>query len=85
MIRTPDFAEQILQEGRADLIFMARQMLFNPSWALHAAEHFGLTGDFEHWPEQYGWWLTKWSGALRANGERLDGLDSIAMSPNERL
>ncbi|HEV7417737.1 MAG TPA: NADH:flavin oxidoreductase/NADH oxidase [Tianweitania sediminis] len=71
MIRTPDLAETILQENRADLIFMARQMLFNPFWAHHAAEHFGLTDDFRGWPEQYGWWLTKWGGALRANGESL--------------
>lgn len=69
MIRTPDLAEQVLQDGRADLIFLARQMLFNPFWALHAAEHFGLTGGFEDWPEQYGWWLTKWAGALRDGGE----------------
>jgi 2,4-dienoyl-CoA reductase-like NADH-dependent reductase (Old Yellow Enzyme family) len=77
MIRTPDFAEKILQEDRADLIFLARQMLFNPFWALHAAEHFGLTGNFENWPEQYGWWLAKWGGALRANGESLDGLEKF--------
>ncbi|UPJ71357.1 NADH:flavin oxidoreductase/NADH oxidase [Bradyrhizobium sp. 187] len=75
MIRTPDFAEKILQDGRADLIFMARQMLYDPFWALHAAEHFGLTGTFETWPEQYGWWLAKWGGALRVNGESLDGVE----------
>jgi 2,4-dienoyl-CoA reductase-like NADH-dependent reductase (Old Yellow Enzyme family) len=75
MIRSPDFAEKVLQDGRADLIFIARQMLFNPFWALHAAEHFGLTGNFEQWPEQYGWWLAKWGGALRASGESLDGLE----------
>ncbi|MCK1546372.1 NADH:flavin oxidoreductase/NADH oxidase [Bradyrhizobium sp. 179] len=75
MIRTPDFAEKILQDDRADLIFMARQMLFNPFWALHAAEHFGLTGNFEKWPEQYGWWLAKWGGALRTNGESLHGVE----------
>lgn len=69
MIRTPELAEQILQEGRADLIFLARQMLFNPFWALHAAEHFGRTGEFADWPEQYGWWLQKWAGALRGGGE----------------
>ena len=69
MIRSPDFAEEILQKDRADLIFLARQMLFNPFWALHAAEHFGLTGNYQEWPEQYGWWLTKWGGALKANGE----------------
>ncbi|WP_339035130.1 NADH:flavin oxidoreductase/NADH oxidase [Bradyrhizobium symbiodeficiens] len=75
MIRTPDFAEKVLQDGRADLIFMARQMLYDPFWALHAAEHFGLTGHFEQWPEQYGWWLAKWGGALRAAGESLDGVE----------
>ncbi len=71
MIRTPDFAEQILRQGKADLVFLARQMLFNPFWARHAAEHFGLTGNFQDWPEQYGWWLAKWGGALRASGESL--------------
>ncbi|MEC9435330.1 MAG: NADH:flavin oxidoreductase/NADH oxidase [Pseudomonadota bacterium] len=71
MIRTPDLAEDILQEGKADLIYLARQMLYDPYWARHAAEHFGLTGEFEDWPEQYGWWLAKWGGALRAGGEAL--------------
>ncbi len=71
MIRTPELAEKILQDGRADLIFLGRQMLFNPFWAHHAAEHFGLTRNFEDWPEQYGWWLAKWGGAIRANGESL--------------
>ncbi|MBS7701392.1 MULTISPECIES: NADH:flavin oxidoreductase/NADH oxidase [unclassified Chelatococcus] len=73
MIRTPDFAEKVLQDGRADLIFLGRQMLFNPFWAHHAAEHFGLTGGFEDWPEQYGWWLTKWGSSLRNRGESLTG------------
>lgn len=75
MIRTPDLAERILQDGKADLIFLARQMLFDPFWAHHAAEHFGLTGNFEAWPEQYGWWLAKWGHALRASHENLHGLD----------
>ena len=73
MIRTPDLAEKVLQDERADLIFLGRQMLFNPFWAHHAAEHFGLTGGFEDWPEQYGWWLTKWGAALRNQGESLTG------------
>lgn len=71
MIRTPQQAEAVLQEGKADLILLARQMLFNPNWPLHAAETFGVTGNFEEWPEQYGWWLIKWAGALRAGGESL--------------
>jgi len=71
MIRTPDFAESVLADGKADLVFLARQMLFNPFWAHHAAEHFGLTSDFADWPEQYGWWLAKWGNALRSRGESL--------------
>ncbi|MFA5662603.1 NADH:flavin oxidoreductase/NADH oxidase [Castellaniella sp.] len=71
MIRTPELAEHVLQSGSADLVFLGRQMLFNPFWALHAAEHFGLTGAFSEWPEQYGWWLNKWGGALRHSGESL--------------
>ena len=31
-IRTPELAEKILQEGRADLIGMARQLLADPDW-----------------------------------------------------
>ncbi|WP_454915997.1 NADH:flavin oxidoreductase/NADH oxidase [Xanthobacter sediminis] len=69
MIRTPDYAERILQEGDADLIFVGRQMLFNPFWAHHAAQHFGLDAGFSDWPEQYGWWLEKWARSLSANGE----------------
>ncbi|HMN13656.1 MAG TPA: NADH:flavin oxidoreductase/NADH oxidase [Bellilinea sp.] len=71
LIRAPQLAESILQEERADLVFLARQMLFNPFWPRHAAEHFGVDKDFNDWPEQYGWWLRKWSGSLRARGECL--------------
>jgi len=69
MIRTPAFAERILQEGRADLICLGRQVLFDPFWAHHAAEVLGVNEGFEEWPPQYGWWLEKWSRALASNGE----------------
>lgn len=69
MIRTPAYAEQILQEGHADLVCIGRQMLFNPFWARHAAWEMGVDRDFADWPEPYGWWLAKWSGALARNGE----------------
>ncbi len=69
MIRTPEFAEKILQESSADLIFIGRQALFNPFWARHAAEALGVNQNFEDWPPQYGWWLDKWKQALKANHE----------------
>ena len=36
-----DQAEAILQAGDADLIALARAMLYNPRWPWHAAAHFG--------------------------------------------
>lgn len=81
MIRTPEFAEQILQEGRADLICIARQALFDPFWAHHAAEQLGANNGFADWPPQYGWWLEKWAKALSANGETPMGPEVFATIP----
>ncbi len=69
MIRTAQFAEKILQDEKADLICIGRQMLFNPYWAHHAAWELGVERDFATWPEPYGWWLNKWAQALAINGE----------------
>lgn len=43
-------AEEILQQGKADLIFMARELLRNPYFPMEAAEALGA--DFS-WPPQY--------------------------------
>jgi 2,4-dienoyl-CoA reductase-like NADH-dependent reductase (Old Yellow Enzyme family) len=43
-------AEQILAEGSADLIFLARALLLDPYWPLRAAEE--LEGEAQ-WPVQY--------------------------------
>jgi 2,4-dienoyl-CoA reductase-like NADH-dependent reductase (Old Yellow Enzyme family) len=44
-------AESILVSGQADLIIMARQMLRDPYFPLHAAEELGYKDI--HWPLQY--------------------------------
>jgi len=44
-------AESILVSGQADLIIMARQMLRDPYFPLHAAEELGFKDI--HWPLQY--------------------------------
>lgn len=66
MIRSGAQAEAILEEGSADLIAIGRQLLYDPFWALHTAQEFGLDRDFGLWPEPYGWWLEKWARAVRA-------------------
>ena len=37
-IRTPEFAEQILEQGRADIVGIARAILCDPDWATKAKE-----------------------------------------------
>jgi 2,4-dienoyl-CoA reductase-like NADH-dependent reductase (Old Yellow Enzyme family) len=50
LITTAKQAEEILQNGEADLIFLAREFLRDPYFPLHAA--FEL-GDEVKWPSQY--------------------------------
>jgi 2,4-dienoyl-CoA reductase-like NADH-dependent reductase (Old Yellow Enzyme family) len=57
LITHPVQAENILADGRADLIAIAREALANPMWALHAARDLGYDADYSKWPTQSGWWL----------------------------
>ncbi len=57
LITHPQQAEEILAQGRADLIAIAREALVDPMWALHAAQTLGHDTQFETWPQQSGWWL----------------------------
>ena len=41
-----DQAERILQEGRADLIALARELLYNPNWPMDAAQKLGVDRNF---------------------------------------
>ena len=65
LITTPELAETILQDGRADLIAIGREALEDPNWPLHARRALG-DDSFDHWPEQHGWWLERRVASLRA-------------------
>ena len=41
------------------LAAIGRQALFDPFWALHAAQELGCDADFAMWTPEYGWWLDK--------------------------
>ena len=43
-------ADEIIRAGRADLVLLAREMLRDPYFALHAATQLGAE---VRWPEQY--------------------------------
>jgi 2,4-dienoyl-CoA reductase-like NADH-dependent reductase (Old Yellow Enzyme family) len=57
VILTGRQAEDILRKGQADLIAVAREALYDPHWALHAAIELGADPEWRLWPPQYGWWL----------------------------
>lgn len=59
LIRDAEHAEEILAEGRADLIAIAREALFNPNWAAQAFLSLDGQGAWARWPEQHGWWLER--------------------------
>ncbi|HLN53443.1 MAG TPA: NADH:flavin oxidoreductase/NADH oxidase [Lentimicrobium sp.] len=50
LITTPQQAEDILQNGQADLVLFARELLRDPYFPLHAAKELG---DTITWPVQY--------------------------------
>lgn len=50
VITEPEQAEHIIATGEADAVFLGREMLRNPRWALSAAEKLGVT---IKWPEQF--------------------------------
>ncbi len=54
-----DQAEAILASGKADLIALARELLYSPNWALDAAQKLGADPDFTCVPPNYAYWLGK--------------------------
>jgi 2,4-dienoyl-CoA reductase-like NADH-dependent reductase (Old Yellow Enzyme family) len=70
LILTPQQAEEALQSGRADLIAVGREALYDPNWPLHAAAALGVDPEFARWPVQYGWWLTRREALLKKAGGR---------------
>jgi 2,4-dienoyl-CoA reductase-like NADH-dependent reductase (Old Yellow Enzyme family) len=50
MIISPHQADQIIRNGNADVVFMAREMLRHPNWPLSAAR---VLGHKIQWPKQH--------------------------------
>jgi 2,4-dienoyl-CoA reductase-like NADH-dependent reductase (Old Yellow Enzyme family) len=73
LIHDPHQAEAILAAAQADLIALARQALYDPYWAHHAANSLGWDSKFASWPIRHGSWLAK-RAPLMAAQERERGL-----------
>jgi 2,4-dienoyl-CoA reductase-like NADH-dependent reductase (Old Yellow Enzyme family) len=50
LITAPAQADQIIRNDQADLVLLAREMLRDPYWPLHAAQELGQAAP---WPRQY--------------------------------
>jgi 2,4-dienoyl-CoA reductase-like NADH-dependent reductase (Old Yellow Enzyme family) len=50
MITDPAQADHIIRTGQADLVLLARELLRDPYWPLHAAARLGKRAS---WPPQY--------------------------------
>ena len=52
MITEPTHANEIITGGDADLVFLARELLREPYWAIKAEQALGVE---PAWPIQYGY------------------------------
>ena len=59
MIVDAQQAEEVLTQGKADLIALGREALFDPYWPHHAATALGVDPEFKRWPVRHGIWLAK--------------------------
>ena len=50
MITAPAQADQIIRNDQADIVLLAREMLRDPYWPVHAAQELGQVAQ---WPRQY--------------------------------
>jgi 2,4-dienoyl-CoA reductase-like NADH-dependent reductase (Old Yellow Enzyme family) len=70
MIVDPQQAEDVLAAGKADLVALGREALFDPYWAHHAAASMGADPQYKLWPERHGVWLQKRApGLARARAQ----------------
>lgn len=67
LILDPHHAEEVLQNGDADIIAIGREALVNPCWPQMAEVALGRDqiDAYQDWPQQYGWWMKFRERSLR--------------------
>jgi 2,4-dienoyl-CoA reductase-like NADH-dependent reductase (Old Yellow Enzyme family) len=73
LISKPRQAENIIATGQADLVALARELLWNPNWPVHAAKALGLHNAYDLLPKEY-------SHRLR----RRDEVDRLLINRSDR-
>src|SRR5438067_5002740 len=70
MIAHPEYAEEVVASGKADMVALARAFLDNPRWVWHAAERYGVK--LEYPPSYARSRFDLWPGAKLARPEWQD-------------
>ncbi|MEM9279669.1 MAG: NADH:flavin oxidoreductase/NADH oxidase [Pseudomonadota bacterium] len=65
-----DYCEKLIAEGQVDMIALARELLDDPNWPLHAAQELGINENHELAPVEAGWWLMKRGRLVKKLGLR---------------
>ncbi|WP_350333515.1 NADH:flavin oxidoreductase/NADH oxidase [Coralliovum pocilloporae] len=55
----PDKANEIISNGSADLVALAREVLTDPNWPHHAMDQMDGDLSYQRWHEEFGWWLSR--------------------------
>jgi 2,4-dienoyl-CoA reductase-like NADH-dependent reductase (Old Yellow Enzyme family) len=53
MITDPHHANAIIADGQADIVALARELIWNADWPVHAAKALGVDGANRLMPEEY--------------------------------
>lgn len=61
----PARMEAALRAGDVDMFALARELLDDPNWTLHAARTLGVDETHAHWKPEFGWWLEKRARVVR--------------------
>ena len=62
--------DEVITQGQADMMALARELLDDPNWPLHAAAALGADENHSLWPVESGWWLMKRDRLLTKLGLR---------------
>jgi len=66
----PQACENIIRDGSADMVALARELLDDPNWPLHCEAQLNASLGHELWPIEFGWWLMKRDRLLQKLGLR---------------
>ncbi|CAN5222548.1 NADH:flavin oxidoreductase/NADH oxidase [soil metagenome] len=59
LIVQPAYAEQIVKDGSADLVAIARELIYNPNWPIDAAQKLGVDPTFTAARDRARFWLER--------------------------